>query len=302
MAGHGLLADAQDLADLPVCLAASDEIDAFDLSRGQRRAQMYGPATYGPKSPCRAKGGDTGRLSQYFGHRVVRAITFSHERAGSAGFAGNVNRYGETFADALLTAQRHDLLIAGTQADQVLHVRPPEAFGGQMAGAVDGIDQAQPLAFIIVGPPFRIIVKPDGPGSVAGPDMVGNGKMPEAEPGADVLDGGPKRLSALCVFNDPPELRDDPFDAHVACFRPRAMFQAAGFPRSSFPRLKVWKWGLMSSPVRALHDLGLGKRVFSIDIILFNFKIIIEFLYLTLPCVSACLRHVGAWMAYQSDG
>jgi hypothetical protein len=58
----------------------------------------------------------------------------------------------------------------------------------------------------------------------------------------------------------------------------------------------------MSSPVRALHDLGLGKRVFSIDIILFNFKIIIEFLYLTLPCVSACLRHVGAWMAYQSDG
>jgi hypothetical protein len=42
MAGHGLLGDAQDLADLPVCLAASDEIDAFDLSRGQRRAQMHG--------------------------------------------------------------------------------------------------------------------------------------------------------------------------------------------------------------------------------------------------------------------
>jgi hypothetical protein len=172
-------------------------IDAFDLSRGQRRAQMYGPATYGPKSPCRAKGGDTGRLSQYFGHRVVRAITFSHERAGSAGFAGNVNRYGETFADALLTAQRHDLLIAALKRIRFC------MFDHQKPSAVRWLARwtdrsAQPLAFIIVGPPFRIIVKPDGPGSVAGPDMVGNGKMPEAEPGADVLDGGPAPQCFVC--------------------------------------------------------------------------------------------------------
>ena len=100
-----------------------------------------------------------------------------------------------------------------------------------MAGAVDGVGDAESLPVIIVGPFGRVVMDADRVAAHGEDiDMMRQREILEAEIGGDVRHRGHQIVDALHRFDDADELHRHSMHPHRAATRPRAASQATVAP------------------------------------------------------------------------
>lgn len=195
--------DFEDLADLPVALAAKSPQKAVALTTGQDSAEHRQFQCLSSDQPARAIEGETARnLGKGEPCAVERAARTHGKGAGARHFALEADRNREPVADPLARAKAQHVAVARGEIDIVADACPGKTTWRDVTCPVDRIANAQCMPVIIVGPLFRIIVQMHRVLACgARVNMMGEREIIEVEAVRQSRHGCPIVLDGRCVLN-----------------------------------------------------------------------------------------------------
>ena len=209
------MADAENLRDFPVRLAARCPVDAVALSVAKSRPVLAGTAQ-ARQPPCAIEGGGADELGERRPFHPPGNPPCGGERTRSGRLSRDMRRHRVAVPETNLPGARQHVLVALGQGDQPGKPRPVETDTGQMACPVDRVRRAKPLGIEEHFPVTGVIMDADRRlGRTRNIDMLRQREMPEAhlardgiEQAADILNADrgidrERELLCCCEYHRP---------------------------------------------------------------------------------------------------